>query len=220
MQPTSNSLLLNIDGPIATITINRPSSLNSLGMDGYKDLASFIVHLNTLPEIVFIVITGTGKYFSSGADVKAAREVPPEMDKNLYYRERFDYGNGYVTRVFADNTKILVFALNGPAVGLSAALTGHADMIYMADNAFIMTPFASIGLVAEGAASATYLQKMGLTLATEALVFDTKLTPELLLARGYINKILPPGEAFLETVKQDLLAKLEGKNRTSILEIH
>ena len=67
-----------------------------------------------------------------------------------------------VTEAFYTHPKILIVALNGPTIGLSAALTGFADFIYATPHTFLMTPFSSLGLVAEGGASVGFVQRMGL----------------------------------------------------------
>jgi Delta3-Delta2-enoyl-CoA isomerase len=64
----------------------------------------------------------------------------------------------------------LVTALNGPAIGLAAALISFSDLIYAVPSAFIMTPFSSLGLVADGGASYGFVQPMGIAKASEALI--------------------------------------------------
>ncbi len=69
------------------------------------------------------------------------------------YVRGFVANNIFLTQAFYNHPKILVIALNGPAVGLSAALTGFGDFVYAVPHAFLLTPFTSLGLVSEGNAS-------------------------------------------------------------------
>lgn len=102
-----------------------------------------------------------------------------------------------ITQAFYSHPKILVAALNGPAIGLSAALVAHADFIYCTPQTFLLTPFSSLGLVAEGGASRTLVQRLGIAKANEALIMSKRITAEELLAAGFVNKVFDevgPGE--------------------------
>ena len=109
-----------------------------------------------------------------------------------------------VTEAFYTHPKILVVALNGPVIGLSAALTGWADFIYAAPHTFLLTPFSSLGLVSEGGASVGFVQRMGISKANEALIMSKRLSCEELVHCGYINKVFDTKpteqEKFLELV--------------------
>jgi len=82
-------------------------------------------------------------------------------------------------------------------VGLSAALTAFADFVYAAPHTFLLTPFSSLGLVAEGGASRALVQRLGITKANEALIMSKRISAEELLSTGFVNKIMEgvaPGE--------------------------
>ena len=116
----------------------------------------------------------------------------------------FVSNNMNVTEAFYTHPKILVVALNGPVIGLSAALTGWADFIYAAPHTFLLTPFSSLGLVSEGGASVGFVQRMGISKANEALIMSKRLSCEELVHCGYINKVFntkpTEQEKFLELV--------------------
>jgi Delta3-Delta2-enoyl-CoA isomerase len=113
-----------------------------------------------------------------------------------------------VTEAFYTHPKILVVALNGPAVGLSAALTGWADFIYAAPHTFLLTPFSSLGLVSEGGASVGFVQRMGIPKANEALIMSKRLSCEELVHCGFVNKVFDTKpteqEKFLELVLNEV----------------
>lgn len=98
-----------------------------------------------------------------------------------------------LTRAFYTHPKVLVAALNGPAVGLSAAVTAYADFVYAAPGAFLLLPFSSLGLVAEGGASRALVQRLGVSLANEALLMSRRVACEDLVRVGYVNRVLDPG---------------------------
>lgn len=120
----------------------------------------------------------------------------------------FVANNVYVTHAFYSHPKILVVALNGPVIGLSAALTGFADFVYATPHTFLLTPFTSLGLVSEGNASIGFVQRLGIAKANEALIMSKRLTAEELVQVGYINKIFQFGkddsDKFLAAVLEEI----------------
>jgi len=98
-----------------------------------------------------------------------------------------------LTRAFYSHPKILVAALNGPVIGLSASLVSIADFIYATPSTFLLTPFSSLGLVAEGAASKALVRRLGPARANEALLMSKKLTVDVLKECGYLNEVFDVG---------------------------
>jgi peroxisomal 3,2-trans-enoyl-CoA isomerase len=74
-------------------------------------------------------------------------------------------------------------------IGLSAALVSFADFVYAAPHAFLLTPFSSLGLVAEGAASRALVQRLGISKANEALIMSKRISCEELVGTGFVNKV-------------------------------
>ena len=104
-------------------------------------------------------------------------------------------------------------ALNGPAVGGGAALVAFADFVYAAPSAYLLYPFAALGLVAEVGLSRTLVQRLGISLANEALLMGRKIGVDQLLERGFVNKIFESdklgtegkeGSTFLDLVLEEL----------------
>ena len=115
-------------------------------------------------------------------------------------------------------------ALNGPAVGLSAALIAFSDFIYAAPHAFLLTPFSSLGLVAEGNASVGFVRRLGISKANEALIMSKRITCDELVATGFVNKVIDVGSKdspkFLEAVLQEVDDRLgDHLNGESLLKI-
>lgn len=146
----------------------------------------------------------------SGADVGSigGNNTPP-ADADVYrtYLGSFVANNLNIARAFYTHPKILVVALNGPAVGLSAAITGFADFIYAVPSTFLLTPFTSLGLVAEGGASQAFVQRLGIAKANEALIMSKRITCDELVAVGYVNKVFP-AENFLREVYAEIDERL------------
>jgi len=113
--------------------------------------------------------------------------------------------------------------LNGPAVGLSAALIAFSDFIYAMPHTFLLTPFTSLGLVAEGGASVGFVQRLGISKANEALIMSKRITAEEMLSVGFVNKIIDTGKddkKFLEAVLQEVNDRLgDHLNQDSLLKV-
>ena len=100
-----------------------------------------------------------------------------------------------LTRTFYAHPKVLVVALNGPVVGLPAALVGFADFVYALPHAFLLIPFASLGLAVEGGAAHALRERLGVSKAKEALLMSKRIASDKLLACGFVNKILRPAQS-------------------------
>jgi len=153
------------------------------------------------------------------------RKTLPEGDG--LHREtlkNFVAGNLEITNAFYTHPKILITALNGPAVGLSAALIAFSDFIYAAPHAFLLTPFTSLGLVTEGGASRGFVQRLGISKANEALIMSKRITSEEMLATGFVNKIFVTGkdeqEKFLREVMKEVKDRLgDHLNSESLIRV-
>ena len=141
-----------------------------------------------------------------------SREMPQDTDLRRHWLRSFVANNLEITNSFSTHPKILITALNGPAVGLSAAIIAFSDFVYAAPHAFLLTPFSSLGLVAEGGASRAFVNRLGISKANEALIMSKKITAEELLHVGFVNKIFQTGkneqEKFLDEVLKEVNERL------------
>lgn len=217
-EPTDpqKAILFEKRGNVAIISISVPHKLNAVTQPCYFRIASLLAEIAEMDDVVFTVVRGLGRFWSayvpaplspgpppphhanppppSGADVTISR-TNTDIDANprAHWVQGFVAGNMHNTHQWYTHPKILIVALNGPAVGMSAALTAHADFVYAAPHAWLLTPFTSLGLVAEGASSRAFVDRLGISKANEALLMSKKITMPDLLATGYVNKVLEAG---------------------------
>ena len=150
-------------------------------------------------------------YDHSGANIIQSSTLAPDTDMHQYHLQNSVAILMHLSNAFSKHSKILVAAMNGPAIGGGAAVAAFADLTYAAPHTYIHTPFASLGLVTEVGTSYTLVRKLGLSLANEVMLTGRKLSAAELLQAGFVNKIFCTGptedERFHELVMKDLKDK-------------
>jgi peroxisomal 3,2-trans-enoyl-CoA isomerase len=195
---------------LAIVTINRPEKLGALTKDGFYLLAQCLREIDTHDEVLPFLREREGfsarkfqrfvlflqavfhiqlTQIPSGADVSISRVVEPGVDMWRHSLRETVANNLNSTEAFYTHSKILVTALNGPVIGIAAALISFSDFIFCTPHVYLLTPFTSLGLIAEGGASVGFVRRMGASKATEALLTSRKVLAADLLACGFVNKI-------------------------------
>lgn len=223
----SDDIIYEVKDRVAIITLNLPLKLNALTGLQYLELAKLVAQADEEEETVATLIQATGRYFSAGANVADTSlaggvEDPAELFSHDFWFKNFVGRNAYLVDLFHNHTKVLVAALNGPVIGLSAALVALCDLVYAIDEekVFMLTPFSNLGLVAEGASSLTLFLRLGWSKAAEALLFSKPIPGKDLDKLGFFNKTYTgeglTTEQFNETVLKELVSKFEGLYEPSI----
>ncbi|KAF5027881.1 hypothetical protein F66182_22 [Fusarium sp. NRRL 66182] len=218
-----STLDLEYRGRVAVLTINNERKLNAFNAAQYYHLSQKLREIAKHDEVFITVILAKGRYFSAGADVTFTRESAGQVDElHKHWLQKFVAFNLNITHAFATHPKVLVVGLNGPVVGLTAALIAFADFIYCAPSAFLLTPFSSIGLVAEGGASRALALRLGPSRANEALLMSRRIGSADLERCGFANAIFDEGddEKFRARVMREVDEKLgDHLNGESLVEI-
>ncbi|KRZ49084.1 Enoyl-CoA delta isomerase 2, mitochondrial [Trichinella nativa] len=169
---SSRKVLLEDKGRIFRIQLNRPEKKNALTHEMYRDIIDGLKAAEK-SEAFITVLEGKGDYFCSGNDlnnllVKPSDTAKMAADAKLLLRD--------FVGTFIDHPKVLVAAVNGPAVGISVTILGLFDLVFASDNATFHTPFTSLGQSPEGCSSFTFPLLMG----------NTKVFVEILWSNCYI----------------------------------
>ncbi|CAG8978057.1 hypothetical protein HYALB_00000728 [Hymenoscyphus albidus] len=218
MTSTYNDIVLTVEGQIGTIKI-----LNAFGGKMMLEAISALRELNEHPDTVFTVLTGEGRFFSSGADVRGSGlestvEHATDAEKKVAFLERFAPALEML-RSIIDHRKVFVLALNGPAVGGGAAwFTGVSDIVLASSSVYLQVPFSDLGLVPENGSAIIFAQSMGVHPANEFLMFGRKLSAEELLQWGMVNQIFSV-EGFHDHVRKYLNDQLEVNDGKSMMEM-
>ncbi len=180
-----------VDSRAAWITLNRPDALNAWTPALGRELISALDHAARDRDIRAVVLTGAGRAFSSGADLKAIGD-PGDGPADVLAALR-DIYNPLLIRV-REMPKPVVAAVNGGAVGIGCSLALAADLIVAAESAYFLLAFANIGLSLDGGASASLVARVGHARASEMALLAERIPAAQALEWGLINRVAPDGD--------------------------
>ncbi len=176
---TSNTQLETVnvrlaDG-VATVELNRPEVLNAWNTQLGVDLLAALRHAAADDGVRAVVITGAGRAFSSGADLKdvSGGDSTPDGRPDVYttLTERYHP----IMQTIREMPKPVVAAVNGGAVGIGCSLALCCDLIVAAESAYFLLAFVNIGLVPDGGSSLLVPTRVGMTRATEMAMLGERV---------------------------------------------
>jgi enoyl-CoA hydratase/carnithine racemase len=197
-------ILYEVDDPVATITLNRPSTLNAWTDRMGFEVRHAVARAERDPAVVGIVITGAGRGFCSGADMSrlaavsagdlstesTAGQLASEPGDAAFGEDLHDGAHTYLLSV----PKPVVAAINGPVAGMAVPIVLACDLRFMAQDAVLITAFAQRGLVAEWGIGWLLPRLVGTGAALDLLFSSRKVTGTEAAALGLVNAALPAGE--------------------------
>jgi 2-(1,2-epoxy-1,2-dihydrophenyl)acetyl-CoA isomerase len=174
---------------VATIELNRPQALNAWNAQLGADLLAALRGAADDDAVRALLITGAGRAFSSGADLKdmsgdMTAEGRPDVYKTL--TERYHP----IMHAIREVPKPVLAAVNGPAVGIGCSLALCCDLIVAAESAYFLLAFVNIGLVPDGGSSLFVPTRVGFARANELSMLGEKLGAAQALEWGLINRVV------------------------------
>src|SRR4051812_18168296 len=179
------------DGGAATIALDRPEALNAWNRRLGADLLAALQEAASDDRVRAVRLTGAGRAFSSGADLKdigaMEEERTPEGDPDVarLLHERY---HPIITLV-REMRKPVLASVNGPAAGIGAALALASDLILAAESAYFLLAFVNIGLVPDGGSSLLVPARVGFTRAAEMAMLGERVPAPQALDWGLINRV-------------------------------
>lgn len=183
-------LLVEQEGGVLTLTLNRPKVLNALTHGLMEGLLAALKKAEKDPTVGVVVLTGEGRAFCAGADLEDLKKgykegVVPELDKDL--RRWFNPLVSQIRRM----EKPVICAVNGLAAGAGASLALACDVKFCAPTAKFIAAFAQVGLVPDSGFTQALLGAMGRSVALEH-AWTAKPIPATEAERwGLVNKVVP-----------------------------
>ncbi len=188
-----SALLIEKNGHVVTLTINRPESRNPLGEEGDGELfANAAAGINADRDVRCVILTGAGKAFSAGGNLKAMRERAGTFaGSGVLIRERYRSGIHRMVRALWNVEVPMIAAINGPAIGLGNDVACLADMRIAADSAVFGATFLKVGLVPGDGGSWILPRTIGMARAAELFFTGDTIDAATALSWGLVSKIVP-----------------------------
>ena len=179
-------------GAGAKVELNRPERMNAWSDQFSIDLRAAIREVTDNPDIRAVAITGAGRAFSSGFDLKEAADRADGGPIDVYrlLTERY---HPLITGLRL-MPKPVVAAVNGAAAGIGLSLALACDLVVAAESAFFQLAFVNIGLVPDGGSSLFVPARVGFTRAAELAMLGERLDARSALDWGLINRVWPDAE--------------------------
>jgi 2-(1,2-epoxy-1,2-dihydrophenyl)acetyl-CoA isomerase len=187
------------DGAAVTIVLDRPDALNAWNRQLGDELLAALREAAADDAVRAVRLTGAGRAFSSGADLRDVTEMEEERtadghpDVGRLLRERY---HPIITLV-REMPKPVLAAVNGPAAGIGASLALACDLVVAAESSYVLLAFINIGLVPDGGSSLLVPSRVGFTRAAEMAMLGERIPAPQALEWGLINRVAAD-DAFAE----------------------
>jgi enoyl-CoA hydratase len=210
--------VLSKEGPIATLTFNRPEKRNPPNEEILLELEDMLHQVRDDSQVRVMIFTGSGNTFSAGADLSQIRGISDEQERQrifAQYRKRRGRLVGRVLEVLVNLEPITIAAINGYAVGGGWALVLGCDFKIAVEEAQFWFPEVDLGVPLSGGSTALLAAHVGPTRAKEIIITCRRYTAAELLGMGLLNRVVKSDQ--LHPVVNELADTLVAKNQTAVM---
>ncbi len=193
-----NTLLYTVENGICSITLNRPDVFNSFNEEMSADIIDALKNTAKDEAVRVVVLSGTGKAFCSGQDLKDIKGKLGERSLGESVIRRY---NPMILGI-REMAKPVICKLNGVAAGAGASLALACDIIVASETASLIEVFANVGLVPDSGSSFFLPRLVGYNKAFELITLTTKISAKEAFEMGFIYKVVAPEE--LDNVVNEL----------------
>jgi 2-(1,2-epoxy-1,2-dihydrophenyl)acetyl-CoA isomerase len=186
---SSPTLIWEQSGPVGQLTLNRPDTLNAWTDELGRELKKIVEGEAAEDSVRAVVITGAGRGFSSGADLKAGFESADDGRPDIGKELRDVYHPAILG--IRQLAKPVIAAVNGPAVGIGCSLALACDLVLAAESAFFSLAFVNIGLMPDGGATAFVPPAVGKARAFQMALLGDRISAAQALDWGLVNWVYP-----------------------------
>jgi 2-(1,2-epoxy-1,2-dihydrophenyl)acetyl-CoA isomerase len=189
----TDGLRVDVDGPVATITLDRPEALNALTVEIKVALREELDRIAADRAIRVVILTGAGRAFCAGQDL-AERERPDAAPLDVELRERYNP----IIRALRSMGQPVIAAVNGVAAGAGASLAFACDLRIAADDARFVLAFGRIGLVPDSGATWLLPRLIGSARAAEMALVGDPISADEALRIGLVSRVVKADELLAE----------------------
>jgi 2-(1,2-epoxy-1,2-dihydrophenyl)acetyl-CoA isomerase len=186
---SGDGVLCEVRDGVAVVTLNRPQAVNALNAALRVGLRDTLQRLATAPEVRVIVLTGAGRGFSAGADLKEFTVDASQVDRQLAGQYH------PAVRTIMESPKPVIAAVEGFVSGIAGAFVLAADLVVMSEEAFLHLPFQTIALIPDGGLCWLVARAVGHQRAFEMAIESQRWNAARCLELGLINRAVPAGTA-------------------------
>lgn len=172
------------DNRVAIVTIHRPDAMNSFNRTLRSDLLAACRRAADDSSVRVVVLTGEGRTFSAGADLKGSLNPDDSIEDMLQTEYR------PVLECIWNMEKPVIAVVGGSAAGIGMSFALACDLMMMADNAFLLSPFTTISLVPDGGLNWLLVHQLGYRRAFQLSVESERITADRCLELGLANKVV------------------------------
>src|SRR5579863_9890164 len=205
----SEDFLYEKNGPVTTITFNRPDRRNCLTRQVMAELEDLLREVRNDRENRIMIMTGTGAAFSAGADMTAAKGISDPQERMRAFSTHNGGGARMVGRIFDQISRLdcmTIAAVNGYAVGGGWALAAAFDFIVAVEDAEFWVPEVELGAAFTGGPALAMAARLGPWRAKDAMIRCRHFKAHELYELGMVNQVVKPGE--LTRTADELAAEL------------
>jgi 2-(1,2-epoxy-1,2-dihydrophenyl)acetyl-CoA isomerase len=184
-----STVIWDQSGGVGRITLNRPESLNAWTEEFGEELKAVIEGEASDPSVRSILVTGAGRGFSSGADLKAGFDASDDGLPDV--RRRLHEVYHPIIVGLRRMEKPVVAAVNGPAVGIGCSLALACDLILAGESAFFGLAFVNIGLMPDGGSTLFVPAAVGKARAFQMALLGERVPAKQALDWGLVNQVIP-----------------------------
>lgn len=181
----SETVLSERHGRVAVVTMNRPEVLNAFNRQLAHELRDAMMRAAGDREVRAVVLRGADGRFSAGADLKQGFPTDRRVEDliNTDFRPTLD--------MIAGMEKPVIAAVAGPAAGIGLSFALVCDLVMMADDAYLLSPFAGIGLIPDGGATWLLARQLGYHRAYQLCIESERVPAERCVELGLANRVVP-----------------------------
>jgi 2-(1,2-epoxy-1,2-dihydrophenyl)acetyl-CoA isomerase len=187
---SDKTVLWEVSDGVGRITLNRPDTLNAWIAEFGSELRAIVTGPAAESDVRAVLITGAGRGFSSGADLKAGFDPHPEDGRPDVKKELHDVYHPAIAGV-RRLEKPVVAAVNGPAVGIGCSLALACDLVLAAESAFFGLAFVNIGLMPDGGSTLFVPAAVGKARSFQMALLGERVPAEQALEWGLVNWVHP-----------------------------
>lgn len=207
--PHFETITAAIDGPLGRLTLNRPERLNAIDATMLRELAEAARWFDGAPDLRVVILSGAGRAFSAGADVRNLPSASPGAARSWLARREAGQLGLRAADALEQMHAVTIAQVHGYAVGGGLVLAAVCDLRVAAADASFFIPEIELGIPLAWGGIPRLVREIGPALTKELVMTCRRFTPDEAKAIGFLNRVVPAPRlaAEVEALAQELIAR-------------